>query len=174
MTKRQLIVAAFTAVCLLGQQTGDYITFGDERLKLGMPRNQVLARLVGSFDLSGKEGRTSPCESDCVIWEKGGPPSKWVGNIGFTGGRLDGASKSWGPDDQAQGVPTAQAFYGAMSELVKGGVEQCYVQVGERESPGADARSVNITCGDGHVVGINILRSDRYGDAVDVSERLIK
>lgn len=51
---------------------------------------------------------------------KSGPPFDAVGTIGFSdAGLLTYISRDWAPQNQQEGVSTAEALYGALSQIAK-------------------------------------------------------
>lgn len=168
-----IIISMCFAAALFGQQEGDSIAIGSERLKLGMPRDQVLTRLAKPFDLSGPEGGTSPCpEYGCVLWLKGGPPYTMVASLSFKDGRLSWLIKYWSPEDQRRSEPFAQAVFAAISSLVSDGKIQCTINVRQDGSPRLEQKHAYIICGD-RKLDIRIVHSEE-GDFGALDEWLAK
>ena len=174
MTFRLLMIASALITPRLFGQAGDSITFGGNRFKLGMSKDQVVTQLVTSFDVAGPSGRTSPCESTCTIWEKAaGPPYTMVGSVAFRDGKLSSATKYWDPVDQQKAAPFARSVYGVIAELVKDGKTTCTIQTGQSESPGNEQKAAFIICGD-RKIEILVMRDDKLGEIGTVSELLTK
>ena len=105
---------ALAAVLGVGLQTGTQvpapsITIGSAQLRLNMTRNEVLAALGSRYTLD--EG---------MIRSTSGPPFEFPGSVIFSdSGRVRKVAKDWGPTDQQQAVPMAEALYGAFSQITK-------------------------------------------------------
>jgi len=145
------------------------IQIGTGSLYLGMSERQVEAALPPPFRAT-KEAHDSFASWIITMQNPDGHYS-YVGSAAFRNGRLYNVRRSWGPSDQEAGIPFANALYGAANQLVTEGRRRCELNVGSLPQPGADARTIFLTCS-GKRLEIGIFESERSGRAVNIDEIL--
>ena|SRR2546422_3136678 len=165
-----LASAAIAFVCSgASSQNPATIQVGTAALYLGMPEPQVEAALSSTFTI---QKRTSDNFSSWIITA----PSingqfSYIASLALRNGRLTSVRRSWGPSDQEAGIPLAKALYGAASQLVAEGRRHCLLDVGSRQDPRADMRTIFLICS-GKRLEIAVTESNETGNAVNIDEVL--
>ena len=169
--KLLLLLSAYLVPIQAQQQPGSSITIGVHELRLGMPRDQVIAKLASSYDVSALPDRKAACKDSCFVWNKGSRLESPIGSVAFKSGRLSSVRVYWDPQDQQAAVPLARAIYGVLSRFVQDGATRCTVEVRQSNSPTSDERVAFIVCGERYI-SLTILRMDGSEETAILSEVL--
>ena len=162
-----VIVCSFLCRGATGQRTQDAISVGSQTFTLGMPREDVLAKLAGNFRIR------KDSDTGWSVWSKHGPYDP-IASLTFKRGKLSGVIKYWGPTDQQKGVDFARSLYGALTGFVTEGRRVCTISVDQTQHPGFEAKSASISCGRKYIM-VNISVIDKPGappEAATVDEFL--
>src|SRR6266404_469859 len=121
------------------------IELAGQSLRLGMPRDSVLARFAPNYRLEQMG------DSDSFIIEtKIGPPFESYGVIAFSSGRLSHVSKRWNlrvTDD----VGFGEAVIGVIAHFTQESRRACVIDAGGTQSPGSEQKTAWIICGEKYV-----------------------
>ena len=83
-------------------------TIGAVELRLNMKRDEVLSLLAPTYTIS----------TGGMVTTRSGPPFGVAGTVSFSdSGLLTHVSRDWSPSDQREGMPTAEALFGALSQI---------------------------------------------------------
>jgi len=137
-------------------------------LQLGMPRDAIITKLSENYRVT----KVQAVPDDWVVAEKSNPEI-WEGYLGFQGGKLTYASRSW-TQGQEDKYAFAQALWGAMSQMESEGQHSCFFEVPTTRSPAAEIRYVRFYCGAKRIeiMLTNVLNGEAKGQQVSISEIL--
>jgi hypothetical protein len=144
-TSRTCVVGLFSLLTSVraGGQTVDHegaIAVGGITLKLGMPQAEAISQLAPAYELHHQEN--SP--GTWLVFSKGGPPFRVMGNIAFRGARLTFVSRTWGATAGAQtGNTVAVALHTALRTMPANRLPTCRIST----EVTSVVVSTNIWCG---------------------------
>ncbi len=137
-------------------------------LQLGMPRDAIIAKLSANYEVT----KVQATGDDWIVAGKNNPEN-WEGYLGFRGGKLTYASRSWtqGAEDK---YAFAQSLWGAMSQMDSEGQHSCSFDVPTTRSPAAEIRYVRFYCGAKRIeiMLTNVFNGEGQGQHVSISEVL--
>jgi len=88
-------------------------------LQLGMPRDAIITKLSENYTVT----KFKDAGDDWIVAGKDNPEN-WEGHLGFHGGKLTYASRSWTQGDEDKEA-FAQALWGVMSHIDSEGQHSC-------------------------------------------------
>jgi hypothetical protein len=139
--------------CAIGRaQTSNKnsIELGNTALRLGMPRDSVVAALANYYSV----------DDDGWVFTKSGPPFETAGQVVFKNGRLVAVWKNWSPANQQHGYELANNIYGLFKVLEDDGRTNCILSTGSKQTSGSEQKTAFLFCG-GKEIQISTLRLRR-------------
>lgn len=112
-------------------------------LQLGMSRDWVITHLTATCNVVKLKGEGM---GDTWMVVDKDDPSTIIGNLGFIGGKLTYASRSWTQGNEDI-YAFAQALWGAMAQIYKEDQHVCSFDVPTSRSPTAEMSYVRLYCG---------------------------
>lgn len=137
---------------LLSQELQSQATIGSISLDLGGARADVLSRLRSVFRV---DSMTTSASDQWMLRNRQGPPSRVLGVVAFTAGRLSFISRAWDPAPPRDENSILQAVIRALSQLDAADAASCHVSGSRTSQPDSDFESVVVACGS-HRVSISV------------------
>jgi transposase len=137
-------------------------------LQLGMPRDAIITKLSENYNVT----KFQDTGDEWIVAGKNNPEN-WEGYLGFHGGKLTYANRSWTQGDEDK-YAFAQALQGAMSQMDSEGQHSCTFDVPTTHSPAAEIRYVRLYCGPKkiEIMLTNVFNGEGKGQRVSISEVL--
>ena len=138
-----LLIVVYTGIQKPDSTNGPTIYVGTD-LRLGMPRDAVIARIAEHYRIVKLEGGGG---DTWMVQEKSDSPVVTsIGSVGFTNGKLTYAARDWTQRDEDT-YTFAQALIGAMQQMEKDGQHSCSFDVPRSQSPKAEIHYLRFYCG---------------------------
>lgn len=142
------------------QRPPQSVTIGSVELRLNMKRDEVSSLLAPNYTIS----------TTGMVTTRSGPPFGVVGTVSFSdSGLLTSVSRHWSPSDQQEGVPTAEALYGALSQITTASANrvrnttvqvcECTVFLYSTFSSGAEVKHIDVWDGT-KTVALQVVRGN--------------
>lgn len=165
MWRTRFLLVLLMVLTATAANTPEAISLGSVELRLGMPRDAVLARFAPYYNLQ-KVGSDS-----WIVSPKNQSAREAIGSISFREGKLTAIYREWGPNDQLAGAPFARAIFGVIQQLSQEGKHVCSISVSQTQDPQSELRTAFLVCG-GKTVKINLAITDNleYGSVVEALE----
>jgi hypothetical protein len=131
-----LVLASAWCTAARGQ-----VVVGNVTLTLGESQSSAMKKLNAEYRV----------DSAGFVWQRGGPPFKVIGAVGFKGGRLSFLNRSWDlePRDERS---ILQAVVRSLSQLAEPRGSSCTVEASRVTEPSSDQEQTTITCGNHSIV----------------------
>jgi hypothetical protein len=142
------------------------IEFGDIRLTLGLPQNEVLGRLAEKYRIDRIDDGTYFVATKLSSNEQ----YDVVGTIRFRQGKLVSVYRPWVPA-HSNGAELARSFYRLARVFVQEGRTACTLGVAENEMADGENHSVVIKCG-GKSIEVHVTRTHHTKEVATVEEVL--
>ena len=145
-----LVVLAVPAIAQSNRNpiTGRSTIYVGTELRLGMPRDAVLARITAN---NYRVVKMQYDGDDWMVQEKSDSPVvSSIGFLGFTNGKLTYASRDWTQGDE-DAYEFAEALRGAMKQMEDDGQHSCFFDTPRSLSPRVEMNSLRFYCGSKHV-----------------------
>lgn len=138
-----LLIVVYTDAQRPHSTNGPTIYVGTE-LRLGMPRDVVVARIAEHYRIVKLEGGGG---DTWMVQEKSDSPVPTsIGSLGFTNGKLTYAARDWTQGDE-DSYSFAQALMGAMQQMEEDGQHSCSFDAPRSRSPKAEINYLRFYCG---------------------------
>lgn len=167
-TSRRFVMAGtLVSVLAIGSfaQPVDMMVVGGQALRVGMSREEAIAKLRVCCELTG--GGDS-----FFIQSKTGPPFELLGGIWFSQGRVSRIRPDRSYSDDREVAGFGLALFRITSELTQSGPSQAVIGTATTELSNGTERTITIQFANGRVLTVSALNPDKGSAAVQVSEEL--
>jgi hypothetical protein len=150
----------------LAQSSATTIEFSGLELRIGMPKDSVVARLAESYHLEADKDHVTFFDKD-----RQGMPSTFAGKVDFRNGKLAGVTKFWRSSVNKNEQEFADSFFHLVSTFEKRGIRACTIGTYEIAEPGVYGRNAYIRCG-ARSIGISSFHPSSGQELVQIVETL--
>jgi hypothetical protein len=155
-------------ICVAQTKSAESIYIGTD-LRLGTARDAVIAKLANDYKLVKIK-----TEGDEWFVADKSKTSTVYGELGFSGGKLTYAARTWTPREATDGFSLAQAIHAALTELAHENKHTCYMDTGSKRTPDDEMKDVWLICGAKklRITTTEVFSGTGQGTYVDVMEIL--